>query len=110
MTTTELVLLMEARDAARSGRARRLRTATGLSQAEVAAVIGVSSFAVSRWESGDRRPRGAPAIAYARLLRDLARQLAGPDTATAPGNDDAPAGSRRVATTSADLGDGHARR
>jgi transcriptional regulator with XRE-family HTH domain len=76
VTSSDLSLLMEARTAAGSGRGRRIRQAAGLSQAELAAVVGVSPVAISRWEAGDRRPHGAAAIAYARLLRELAEQVA----------------------------------
>lgn len=94
---------MEARDLAQSGCGRRIRVASGLSQAEVAAAIGVSPVAISRWEAGERRPRGAGAVAYARLLRDLAaRMVAAPSP-----NDDAPAGqSERVVTASTAAGVG----
>jgi DNA-binding transcriptional regulator YiaG len=70
-TETDIRLLIEAREAAKSGRAERVRVAAGLSQAEIAAAIGVTAPCVSRWEAGDRRPRGAAAIAYARLLQEL---------------------------------------
>jgi DNA-binding transcriptional regulator YiaG len=73
--TSDVVLLMEARDAARSGRGARLRQAAGLSQRELASAIGVTSGAVCRWESGDRRPGGEAAHAYARVLRTLAEGL-----------------------------------
>jgi DNA-binding transcriptional regulator YiaG len=76
MTAADLTLLMEARDAARSGRAARLRTAAGLAQADIANTIGVTPACVSRWEAGARRPHGTRAIAYAQLLRDLAQQVA----------------------------------
>jgi transcriptional regulator with XRE-family HTH domain len=76
MSNSELVLLMEARDAAQSGRGRRIRLAAGLSQAELAAAVGVSPVAISRWEAGDRRPRGGAAVAYAQLLRELAQEVA----------------------------------
>jgi DNA-binding transcriptional regulator YiaG len=78
MDSANLSLLIEARDAAKSGRGERLRRAAGLSQGEVAAAIGVSYAAVSRWEQGSRRPRGAPAIAWARLLRELANHVSSP--------------------------------
>lgn len=76
MTTEELSLLIEVRDAAQSGRARRLRLAAGLAQADIAGAIGVTPAAVTRWEAGDRRPHGAPAVAYAQLLRHLATEIA----------------------------------
>jgi DNA-binding transcriptional regulator YiaG len=75
MEATELGLLLEAREAARSGRGERLRVAAGLSQGEVAGAVGVTSACISRWEAGDRRPRGDAALAYAQLLRELAERM-----------------------------------
>ena len=75
MAATEhenVLLLIEAREAARSGRARRVRVLAGLSQQEVAEACGVDGSAVSRWEAGLRTPHGKAALAYARLLRALA--------------------------------------
>ena len=74
-THTEVALVVEARDAARSGRAARIRLAAGLSQGEVAATLGVTPACVSRWEAGARRPRGAAAVEYGRLLRELAEAV-----------------------------------
>jgi DNA-binding transcriptional regulator YiaG len=71
----DLGLVMEARETARSGRGERLRLAAGLSQGELAAAIGVTPACISRWEAGDRRPRGAAAVAYAQLLRELAERM-----------------------------------
>ncbi|EPH42415.1 hypothetical protein STRAU_4528 [Streptomyces aurantiacus JA 4570] len=51
---------------------RRLREAKSLSQAEVAAEMGVSRSAVRAWESGRRHPRGRSRVAYAHLLAGLA--------------------------------------
>lgn len=48
-----------------------LRLETGLTQAEVGAVCGVSPEAVSRWECGSRVPRGPAALRYGRLLERL---------------------------------------
>lgn len=59
-----------------SGGARALRQRAELSLAEVAEELAVSPAAVSRWETGVRRPRGHVAMAYCQLLRDLvAREL-----------------------------------
>lgn len=72
-TTAGLALVIEAREAAGSGRGERIRRAAGVSQGEIAAVVGVTPACISRWEAGDRRPRGPAAIAYARVLRELAQ-------------------------------------
>ena len=50
-----------------------IRQDAGLSQADVAEAIGVTRAAVSRWETGDRRPRGDLLIAYSELLQGLRR-------------------------------------
>ena len=50
---------------------RLLRERAGLSQAEIAEALGVTSSAVSRWETGRRMPRGARGSAYAELLERL---------------------------------------
>lgn len=71
----DLALLIEARDAAKSGRAERLRRAAGVSQAELAGAVGVDASTVSRWERGRRLPRAPVAIAYARALRTLANEI-----------------------------------
>ena len=42
------------------GAARTIREAAGLSQAEIAAALKVTQTAVSRWERGERVPRGNP--------------------------------------------------
>lgn len=55
----------------RSGQARLMRHEAGLSQAEVARLLGVSCATVSRWESGSRVPRAADALNYFELLRSL---------------------------------------
>ena len=51
---------------------RRLREAKSLTQAEVAARIGVSRETVRAWESGRTHPRGERRVAYARFLEGLA--------------------------------------
>lgn len=66
------------------GRARRslpepsvrrfLRERARLSQAEIAAVIGVDRPTVSRWESGSRTPTGEHLNAYLGLLDRLAAE------------------------------------
>lgn len=49
-------------------RLRELREEQGLSQTDVARVVGVAPSQVSRWESGVSRPRGPHAIVLLRLL------------------------------------------
>lgn len=71
--TRELVLLSEVRQLAAAGAITEIREKAGLSQSEIARAIGVSQAALSRWESGARRPRGKPAVALALLLRKLAQ-------------------------------------
>lgn len=53
---------------------RLLRVQAGLSQAEVARALGIGRVAVTRYESGQRTPRGQLCVAYVRLLRRLARE------------------------------------
>lgn len=47
----------------------RLRQADGLTQAEVAEVLGVSRLSLQRWENGATTPRRRHRAAYERLLR-----------------------------------------
>ena len=51
--------------------AKAIRQAAGLSQDALAKELGVSRITVLRWESGERKPRGAAAVRYARLLAEL---------------------------------------
>ena len=71
MSAEDLQLLIEVRQAIATGRAARVRELAGLSQAEVASLVGVTPAAVSRWEAGIRRPTGGQALAYARALRQI---------------------------------------
>jgi DNA-binding transcriptional regulator YiaG len=71
MRQSDLLLVTRARADLKSGAAREVRVACGLTQTEIAAQVGVSSVAVSRWEAGNRTPRGAAALRYARLLDAL---------------------------------------
>ena len=68
---TEVLLVVEARELARSGRATEIRERAGLSKGEMGKAIGVATATVSRWESCQRRPRGAPAVRWVRFLRSL---------------------------------------
>jgi DNA-binding transcriptional regulator YiaG len=75
VTIEDLKLIVEARELLESGRAIEIRKAARLSQAEVAACCDVDPAAISRWESQQRRPRGAAAKRFARLMRTLDRGL-----------------------------------
>jgi DNA-binding transcriptional regulator YiaG len=55
--------------------ARRIREQAGVSQQRLARELGVTRVCVTRWELGTRRPRGHDAVAYARLLDKLQREL-----------------------------------
>jgi DNA-binding XRE family transcriptional regulator len=76
MTVLELELLIEGRAATSSGRGQQLRKAAGLSCADVARLVGVTQPAISRSEAGERMPNARCAVAYARVLRQLARLVA----------------------------------
>ena len=53
-----------------SGEARALRERAGMSQADVAEVVGVHHSMVCGWERGYRLPRAAAAKRYADLLAE----------------------------------------
>ncbi|MCU1591669.1 MAG: hypothetical protein JWP11_2925 [Frankiales bacterium] len=72
MTSHEIVLLVRVRRLAKSGEAQALRLAAGLSLREVADAVGISHSNLWRWEAGKRAPRGPAAVAWARLLDELA--------------------------------------
>jgi transcriptional regulator with XRE-family HTH domain len=90
----ELQLLVEARKAATSSEGRRLREAAGLTQGELAFLIGMNPSAVSRWEAGLRRPRGHGALRWARALRIFAEQLNATSRSAPKGGEPAGAGQR----------------
>ena len=58
--------------------ARELRERAGISQDELAYVVGVSGAAVSRWESGKRTPTGRRLDRYVDVLAALAQELTRP--------------------------------
>jgi DNA-binding XRE family transcriptional regulator len=72
MRSADLILIAEARKAAADGSARRARQNARLTQVEVGKAIGVSGAAVAMYETGQRVPPTEVALAYGRLLRDLA--------------------------------------
>jgi transcriptional regulator with XRE-family HTH domain len=51
-----------------SGRLTELRELHGLNQSDVARALGVAPSNVSRWETGEQRPRPHHAVALLELL------------------------------------------
>lgn len=72
-TTISPYRLARVRQQLTSGEARDIRRKAKVSQAEVAAAVGVTVAAVSRWESGQRCPGTDMAARYARVLDALQR-------------------------------------
>jgi DNA-binding transcriptional regulator YiaG len=68
---------------------KRLREASGLSQAQIATALNARREAVGNWESGRTEPRPPKRAAYARLLEGLAARFPAPD-ADAPAAAPAP--------------------
>lgn len=64
------------REMCRSGKARELRIAAGLSLAEMGEEYA-GPATVYRWETGQQMPRGEQARRYARVLRGIARFVTG---------------------------------
>lgn len=76
VNATELVELSVVRLLARSGAAKAIHLAAGLSLPQVAEAVGVKSpTTVYLWEEGLRAPSGLPALRYRNLLEDLQRGL-----------------------------------
>lgn len=69
--TSDALDIAWVRNLAATGEAREIRKNANLSTPDVAKVCGVYPVTVSRWELGQRRPRGEPARRYAHLLRSL---------------------------------------
>lgn len=63
----------DVRDRIQTGTARAIRIQAGVTQAQMAAAVGgIDESTVSRWENGNRRPRGATAERWLRVLDQLA--------------------------------------
>ena len=71
MSVDQVLLITAARAHATNGTGRRIRERARLSLQDVGAAIGSSGAAVSRWERGERMPRGTQAIKWAELLTEL---------------------------------------
>jgi DNA-binding transcriptional regulator YiaG len=71
--TTKAERLQALRELTTSGKAREIREAARLTESEIARSVGTHYSTVSRWESGQRLPRGEAALRYAALLDRLAK-------------------------------------
>lgn len=68
----ETIELSRLRAMLRSGAARSVRLAAGLTLGDVARAVGVGKPTILRWETGERTPRGdEAALRYWTLLRGL---------------------------------------
>jgi DNA-binding transcriptional regulator YiaG len=68
MSQVQMWAMTAARDACRSGLARRLREARGLSVAEASDIVGVTPSTLSKWERGLAEPSPWRAVSYGTLL------------------------------------------
>lgn len=64
---------------------RRARERNGISQAELALVLGATAATISRWETGERIPRSEAARRLAAWLAQTPEPVAGKPAGTAPG-------------------------
>lgn len=72
MTTIDIATEVRARRRLPSPPVRRaIREGAGVSQLRVAQCLDVTRMTVSRWESGNREPRGAHLVSYVALLDEL---------------------------------------
>jgi DNA-binding transcriptional regulator YiaG len=55
--------------------ARLIREQVGISQARLARELGVHRTAVTKWETGERRPRGSLLVRYVELLASLQAEV-----------------------------------
>ena len=76
-----IVALGLVRRAAADGTTRRVRTAAGVTLAEVGRAAGVEAQTVCRWESGRRSPRGHAAERYAAVIIALIASVGDSDDA-----------------------------
>lgn len=76
MRAADALLIARTRADLASGDARTARAAARMSQADVAATLGVARSAVGHWESGRSVPSAEHALAYGRLLRQLGKAAA----------------------------------
>jgi transcriptional regulator with XRE-family HTH domain len=66
-----MFLLGMAARCAQDGSGRRIRAKANVPMSEMAQLVGVKIPTMSRWENGQRRPRGDAAVRWAALLVSL---------------------------------------
>ena len=71
--------LVQLRRLWQTGEAARIRKDANLTGPEMAEAVGTSATNISRWEKGDRRPRGESAQRYWVILRRLQRVTTHPE-------------------------------
>lgn len=71
MDIQETIELARLRAMVRSGAARSVRLAAGLSLGDISRAVGVGKPTVLRWERCQRMPRGDAALRYWTLLQGL---------------------------------------
>jgi len=72
----DIEALTDIRGQIANGRAKAARKAAAIRQHEIAAALGVVPSTISQWASGKRVPSAEHALAYGKLLRQLARKAA----------------------------------
>jgi len=74
MESTSVVAIARGRRLARSGTGRMIRQNADVSLRQLAAELPVTPGTLSRWERGERLPRGPYAARYAEVLELLAKE------------------------------------
>jgi transcriptional regulator with XRE-family HTH domain len=59
-----------------TGRGRRLRQAAGLSVRELAKLLGIDAATLTRWETGQNRPRGEGGVRWVATCQVIEEELA----------------------------------
>ena len=77
MEIDTLMQIVATRQRARDGTARAIRQRAGVTLAEMARTVGVTESTMSRWESGQRNPRGEAALRWMEALAELERATTG---------------------------------
>ena len=70
-TSDELTQSMQARELARSGMGRLIRTQAGLGLRQIAVEVGATKSAVHYWETGQFLPKSPAGFRWAALMRHL---------------------------------------